>query len=222
MKPRKKGMKYKSPKKRINKAIFAIGGGGAVVIIALFVLLLPKTKNDSSKETTNKNLKHQVTCDFYYNENGDDIWIPSQEFHYTFIFSEKEDKIEKIHLSEKSKYNTGSQEERKVYINGNTYSIIPGGSDEEIKNQYYSGCDSCSVSEGIMSSESDMTLEEFMQYSNLRNDNKKTLMNNLMDTFNNTQSCEEGFYPYIPYVDTQAEYCPIENFRSSCTVKDVK
>ena len=207
MKPRKKGMKYKSPKKGTSKGLIAAGSGGVAIAIISALLLLPNNnsnnnKTEDSTKKLNNNSKYLVTCDFYYNENNDNIWIPNQEFHYEFLFNEKEDTIEKIHLSENIKHNSGS--------------------DEEIKSTYYSGCETCNVSVGVMTSESDMTQEEFMGSSNLRNDENKSLMNNLVETFNNTKSCEEGYYAYIPYIDTQAEYCPIENYRSKCTVKDVK
>lgn len=226
MKPRRKGMKYSSPKKGIGKGIIAIGGGGVAIAIIALVLLLPKNNTTTSTPKENNkldsNMRHQVTCEFYFNENRDNEWVPIQEFHYDFLFNNKEDKIESIHLSEQAKYNTGSAEERKKWINNNTYSILPGGSDEEIKKTYYSGCETCNVSGGVMTTDYDLTLEEFMNNSNLRNDEDKTLMKNLMETFNNQKSCEEGFYPFVPYSDTQSEYCPTENFRSNCTVKDVK
>ena len=225
MKPRKKGMKYKSPKKNISKVLFTVGGGAVVVIIAALLLLQPKNNNKvtkDNKKVLNSNSKHVVSCDFYFNENGDDIWVPKQEFHYEFLFSADEKNIENIHLIQKYGYNTGSYEERKVFINENTFSVVSGGTDEEIKQHYFSQCDTCTVSGGVMTNDTEMELEEFMEYSNLRNDSKKSLMNNLMDTFNIASSCDEGYYAFIPYTDTVGDYCPTENFRSSCSVKDAK
>ena len=224
MKPRKKGMKYHSPKKNPISKKFLIGGVGTIASIIIISLILnpasQSTSGENKKESTKTNKKQIVTCDYYFNENYESVWVPSQEFYYEFLFNEKKDKIESLKLTEKYKYNQGSEEERRVY-NGNTYSVMPGGSDEEIKNTYYASCETCKVENGIMTSSQDMAVDEFLEYSNLRNDNKKTLLENLMDTFNIESSCEEGYYPFIPYTDTQAEYCPTENFKASCKVKDV-
>lgn len=224
MKPRKKGMKYHSPKKgKVPKGLI-VGGGLTAVIIAVLVIMkfLPsKSIEEEPKEEKKVAEKkpQKVICDYYFNEDFASKWIPSQHIYYEFLFDKNGNKIESISITQKFKYNQGSQAERAV-CNGNVCSYIPGGTDDEIKNEYYDYCDSCSVEDGLMTNVIEISTEEFLESSNLRDDKSKTLQENLVDTFNIASSCEEGYFPFIPYIDTQADICPLENFKANCTVKD--
>ena len=50
-----------------------------------------------------------------YNENYENIWIPSQKISYDFVFSKDGNTIESLSVDQEFTYNRGSLEERKVY-----------------------------------------------------------------------------------------------------------